>query len=161
MVFLGGAVLANIVSKIRKPIPDQHADAAADGGQGKHVDLKARMGRTRQAGAGEARRKMIEQSCLFPKLDMMIWRVRVRVVDGHAPRPDPSKGGLPQQDHLVRSIRGCGARENSIYEKHEDQFAQHTPISRKASPQMHRSPRIPVFLKILLKLTYICTVLPS
>ena len=56
MVFLGGAVLANIVrisvGGFCKPGTDK---STTDGGQGKHVDIKAGMGRTGYACVGEAR----------------------------------------------------------------------------------------------------------
>ena len=56
MVFLGGAVLANIVSlftlaRFSKSSP---IDESADGRQRQHVDLEARMARARTADIREA-----------------------------------------------------------------------------------------------------------
>ena len=53
MVFLGGAVLANIVS-----IPGRAAEQGLiflDGRQGEHVDIKARVGGARGTSLGETR----------------------------------------------------------------------------------------------------------
>lgn len=53
MVFLGGAVLANIVSGSKVPFARIYL-RTADGRQGRYVDIKARMGGARIKGIGEA-----------------------------------------------------------------------------------------------------------
>lgn len=61
MVFLGGAVLANIVSMIRHYNESMNTDIITDGRQGKHVDLKAGVGRTRRTRPREVGRPMSDR----------------------------------------------------------------------------------------------------
>lgn len=102
MVFLGGAVLANIVSRMGSMsfrTSCLNTNTPGDGGQGEHVDLKAGVARTGHARAREARCKMIEAGC------SMI-RKKHSVGVGHTPRPNPRKGGPPRRPHLMRLVRG-------------------------------------------------------
>jgi hypothetical protein len=57
MVFLGGAVLANIVSGDKYPT-SCICSQCTDGRQGRHVDIKAGVARARLTGIGEAGRKI-------------------------------------------------------------------------------------------------------
>jgi hypothetical protein len=58
MVFLGGAVLANIVSLLAL-LRISEFSHFADGRQGRHVDIKGRVGGARVARTGEVGRKRI------------------------------------------------------------------------------------------------------
>lgn len=57
MVFLGGAVLANIVSHVNI-LQKYTCSQSADGRQGRHVDIKSRVAGTRLPSIGETGRTM-------------------------------------------------------------------------------------------------------
>lgn len=73
MVFLGGAVLANIVGRYRQD-PFVHpvsTNSKKDGRQGGHVDLQTRMARARAACIRKVREK-IEQGCVFSQASVFM-----------------------------------------------------------------------------------------
>lgn len=66
MVFLGGAVLANIVSRLR-PACSNILTMPVDGGQGEYVDIEAGMGGAGTQSTGEARSEVISSTRLDTK----------------------------------------------------------------------------------------------
>jgi hypothetical protein len=76
MVFLGGAVLANIVSR-NSPLPLYINSQCADGGQGGHVDIKggvagAGLASTREAGRTISLTRNLSNS--WTSITIELWR---------------------------------------------------------------------------------------